>query len=139
MTLGLAFFLLILIGFWEFYPYKTFEYIGEKSLILNPNKTVQAGGVLRVQTDLDHYTDGLIAIVSPQLIDGSIINYPSFTYITRKGHQTFERSFEIPKYLPSGIYHIEVQTSIKVNPIKSINIVRLSENFIITNCNSYCL
>jgi len=139
ITLALTLFLILLMGYWTFYPYKTFEYVGEKSLIMNKDKKVKAGDFLRVQTNLEHFTDGVTVIVSPQIIDGTVVNFPDFHYITRKGKQVFERSFEIPDYLPSGIYHIEIQSHIKVNPIRTINIIRLSEDFTIIECPHECI
>lgn len=138
ITIALTLILLLVFGYWAFYPYKTFEYVGSKSLVLNKNKTVEAGEYVTVETNINHYTEGLLGLVSPQLIDGTVINYPDVTYITRKGHQKFERNFEIPQYVDPGIYHIEIQTSLRVNPIRTITYVRQSEDFLVTNCIMHC-
>ena len=74
------------------------------------------------------------ARVSRELINGEIINYPSFISTFELGCHTELKSLIIPPYAPSGDnYKVRTSIEFRVNPLKSVYKTIESEPFTVVN------
>lgn len=67
-------------------------------------------------------------------IDTVKIAMPVLVINTPTGcHRTISSTFKIPKILPTGIYHFEVEVRYQVNPIRTVIVKYRTEEFKIVN------
>ncbi len=123
-----------LVLYWLFWPYQVMA--NDPSIpvqILNPGKSVRACENVVYQGDTEHLTSGVQVRTSRELVDGVIINYPPFEYVTDgKPFAAKNATLVIPCYTPPGIYHIQFTARFQVNPLRSIVIERRTEEFTVT-------
>lgn len=119
-------------GYWLFYPYQIFTFHTPKITVLNENKTVKAGQELYTQGGTENLTDNIKIDVFLQIVDGTVVNFPEFSYVSEKGFFKPVRSIKIPDYLPPGKYFLKADIAAHVNPLRTVLITRVSEDFIVT-------
>ena len=132
-TLLCSFVFISVVAYWTLPRATPFTFYTADSPVLNENRTVEAGGQLKVLTDFTSNYNGKHVSVNRTLEDGVLITYPETSYTTEKGRQTFERYFEIPEYLPTGRYRMRIVNYVKINPMKTVTVTRYTEYFTIVN------
>lgn len=118
----------MLFTYWALWPYEPFTFYSEKNEILTP--VVKPGEPVIWKTDVFHNTDGKLVEISRAIEDGYIINLPDTAYLTTRGRQTFNNSsVVVPLFVPPGEYHVKIYNKVRVNPIRTIVVVRETETF----------
>ena len=129
LTVISALFLISLVLFWEFYPYKVIEFTNTPHKIIN--QTVKAG---------DHVSF-VFEYCKPQnfsgdltisFVDGFIYNTSTVKSNIASGCHKEIYQVYVPKGIPVGVYKISAFLSYKVNPIRTIDIVTETEKFTVT-------
>ena len=70
-------------------------------------------------------------MVSTQLVDGIVIQYPARAYLTKAGPHDFTITHELPEFLDPGKYSIQSFTAIQVNPLRAITLRRATDEFLV--------
>lgn len=121
---------LVLIGYWLFYPYNPVTFTFPKSRILNPNHQVHRGEPILLEVDATYERGGVPVQIDRRIVDDFVFYTTQTSIITTEGHTKYTQSaIAIPPYLPYGTYHELLFLTFKVNPIRSITVVRESEDF----------
>ena len=118
--------LLLLAGYWLFYPYKTTEF--KSSVLRVESQTVKAGEDLVYYVDYCKYTD-VLPEISKTFVDGIIYVAPPSISSTKKGCGTNKIQVAVPKNLPAGVYHLNLTYRYKMNPVREIDINIETEKF----------
>jgi hypothetical protein len=126
-TLIIAFMLMVLISYWQFYPYTPFTL---KSPIITTENSYVAGKELKYKLSYCK-SDDQIVTVSRGFIDGVIYSMPDVTASNPEGCRETEIQITVPN-IPAGKYQLRITYSYKVNPIRSVSITCLTNNFQIT-------
>lgn len=124
-TIILAFVLLMVVGYWMFYPYNPLEIKSEPMKVLTPQ--VKAKDSFFFEIDYCKNMD-LPAEITRTLIDTVIYNIPSFTANNELGCHKIIATAEIPN-IPTGTYYYRIKFDYEVNPIRHILIVAETETF----------
>lgn len=115
-------------AYWLLYPYEPFTFYTEKNPVLTP--VVKVGEQVVWKTDVYHHTNGKLVEISRSIEDGYLINLPDTSYKTESGRRTFNNSsVTIPTFTPPGTYHIAIYNTVHVNPLRSIVVKRVTEDF----------
>lgn len=122
-----------IILYYSFWPFAT---ITDKSPSAVVNKEVKAGGVVIVVKDYCKYTKVSATLVRT-LIDGTAIQLPTATSTLPEGCHVFNVSIPIPEYVPTGTYVLKTTSEYKVNPLRTISIDSLTEEFNVTGKEEY--
>jgi hypothetical protein len=124
-----AFILLILFGFWEFYPYKVITFSDEYFPVVN--KVVPQGGQLQFISNNCKYMD-LPAKTSRSLIDDIIYFLPTeVTIMPKTGCNSIVITIDIASTIPPGEYRLQNIYEYQVNPIRQISIIKKTDIFVI--------
>lgn len=129
-SLLIAFLLILLLGFWSIYPYKTIEFNKNSGLIQNLDKTVKRGDRVRYLIDYCKFTDE-IPTITKFFIDGVIYETPKTIGVADKGCRVEISDAYVPKAIPEGSYSLKIVATYKVNPIRTIQVVSHTENFFV--------
>lgn len=116
-----------LLGYWLLYPYKVIEY---KNLPHKVDKSVyKPGEQIILNVDFCRYLP-IVPTINRSFTDGIIYNLHGSVSPTNEVG-CFERKviINVPSTLPSGEYHITSNYRFKVNPIRTIEITTVTENF----------
>lgn len=115
--------------FWWLYPYKT-------SIQFQPykvsEKVIKQGDLLRYEIDYCKYTN-VIPRVERQFIDGIIYAVPQGNAQLKRGCGKVMNSIQIPNALPPGNYYVQMSVTFKMNPIRTITKVYVTEKFQVIN------
>lgn len=129
LTILSAIYIVSLVSCWLLFPYKTTEF---KNLPIKvENKTLAAGEDLVYYVEYCKYTD-VFPEISKKFVDGIIYTVPSAVSSTKKGCGTNKIQIEVPKNLPAGVYHLNLNYRYKVNPLRTIDIIVVTEDFTVT-------
>lgn len=118
--------------YWQLYPYKILEFKQGNGNILNENKTVKSGDLIRLRQVQCKYLD-IGATINRQFIDTLV--YQVNTVMTHRPlgcHDSVEL-VRVPVVLPSGSYRIRTTISYNVNPIRTVSYTIVTEQFNIIN------
>ena len=124
VTLYLSFFTILLLGYWLIYPYKPLNLTNVKL----DRTEVNRGEHLLVSADYCKNTSKP-ADLYISFIDGVIYNTPPQVINLESGCHKATLSIYIPKALPSGDFLLRGVFRYKVNPIRIIEFINITENF----------
>lgn len=126
LTIFSAMGLLLLVGYWLYFPYKTVVFSEPKFPVIN--KTIKQGKILTYTSNYCKYTS-LPAKTNRTFVNGLIYSTPEMFTNRERGCHSVNIGIIIPAELPPGVYHIENTYSYRVNPIRIITVSQKSENF----------
>ena len=130
ITIILTLVSILTVAYWLFYPYDPVTFTYSETRILNENRTVKQGDVLLSEVDLEYHYDNVPLTIDRRIVDGIVYFVPPSIVNTDKGLKKYiQNGLSIPDGLPPGTYYTELYLSFKVNPIRSILVVRKSEEF----------
>lgn len=124
-SLILSFIILLVFLFWWIFPYKTSEQVQPYKVL---SKTIKQGELLQYEIDYCKYTDK-IPTVERQFVDGIIYAVPQGNAQIKEGCGKINNSIKIPHQLPPGNYYIQATVTFKMNPIRTISKVYITEKF----------
>jgi hypothetical protein len=123
----IAFFVTILLLYWQFYPYKVLVFNNEKFPMIQTQ--VHAGDMLTYEADYCKYMD-LPATVTRHIINGFDYTMPSTITDRTMGCHVINVSFILPKETPTGKgYRAEVIYKYEINPLRTIIIKHSTVDF----------
>lgn len=127
ILLGLV---VLTVSYWLLFPYKTVTYNTKQFPVLNKDKVVKAGDVLLYHGDSCRHRVGEIRL-HRALINHTVIDFPDTIFFQDKVEckRLKNASITIPSYAPSGVYHLEITNTMKVNPLREISTKVKTENF----------
>lgn len=127
-----AMMIVLVVGFWLIYPYRTIEFKGDKFPIID--KVATQGGTLRFWSDYCRYTTEPVEITR-SFVNGVVLSTPmetpKFKNKFNLGCDKTIITIPVPPELPIGKMHLRNHYFIQVNPIRAISFVRESEEFTI--------
>ena len=123
-----AFILVCLVFYWLVYPYKVIEI--KDPIFPVMNKVVKQGTILIFTSNNCKYMN-IIAKTSRIFVDDLMHYVPQTTSNVRKGCGKINISVIVPETLPSGKYHLQNIYEYKVNPIRTITIIKDTEEFLV--------
>lgn len=129
-TIIFALGLLILMGFWSFYPYKPIEYKSSTYKVLT--KQVKPGGTLVYVVDYCKYSNQ-VPVITKKYVDGIIYDTPPGRGVVIQGCHQSEVYTLIPETLLPGDYYMQVNIDYQVNPIRHMIYNNVTEKFTVTN------
>ena len=129
VSLALVGVFMLVIFYWMFWPYKTYEPDTEKIILVK--NVLHACDTLQWYSRGFHHTNGVSVDVSRQLWNDTIINFPPTSYVTTYGRLDTKNTLKIPCYAPVGKYKLKVWATFHVNPIRDVLFTRESEEFVI--------
>jgi hypothetical protein len=114
---------------WLLYPYKVLEF-SETPLIINESG-IRPGNYISTNVSFCKNTtrDSLLTI---SFVDGFIYNTPPVISSFDKGCHDITYFLYVPKAIPEGEYNIRAVFRYKVNPIRDIDVIVVSETFKVT-------
>lgn len=128
VSLGAISFGVLLSAFWLLYPYQPFTFYDP--LIPTIKQVYHPGETVTWHTHFKHNTEGVLIQVDRHLVDGIVINYPTVSYVSDGKEQDFvNATMKLPDFISPGKYHFQIISTVKVNPIRDIIVVRETEEF----------
>lgn len=127
-TLILAFTMVVVIGFWLVYPYKTIEFKNVPFPILNEGKVVKQGDRARYLVEACKYSKDA-PVVTKNFIDGVIYSTTPVPGAIPLGCNKTIMDIYVPRAIPAGTYSVQIIARFKVNPLRTITIISNTENF----------
>jgi hypothetical protein len=127
-TLGLMSILMLLVGFWVFYPYKVMDF--HSPYKMERTSYIQGDETFYI-VDYCKYTDKMPTI-QKEFVDGLVFTAESPQAFLTEGCRKQEVPLLIPHTLPSGKYRLKISTQYQMNPIRSIDYVNYSEWFTVS-------
>ncbi|MBU0847061.1 hypothetical protein KKH23_07695 [Patescibacteria group bacterium] len=126
VTLFTTAFIIALVAYWMFYPYRLVEFETPMEVINSP---VRRGEVVNYRLKFCKFTD-LQPVISRRLINNFTIALPSLSPQSGKGCvDLISSSTIVPAHLPAGKYKLEMSSSYQVNPLRVITIPYETEEF----------
>lgn len=116
------YFIVGILAFWFFYPYKTLSITGYDSQhpIQILNTTVHPGDVLQYKLDYCKYTD-LTSTVHRDFIDGQVVPLQDIVGGLPKGcHNYSIETTTVPETINPGRYSLLIRVDYHMNPIRTI-------------------
>jgi hypothetical protein len=131
-SLIITFLIMMLIGFWTFYPNKIIEI--KNSDKIKVDKTEYRPGD-RVTYTIEYCKFiNAPANVLRSLVDGIRINYVPYYNNLQKGCGTVNNAdLIIPEFVSPGTYHFETTIEFKPNPIRTVIVTWRSVDFLVIN------
>lgn len=120
--------LILLFGFWYLYPYNLIEFKSPVYTVLNENKTVKSGEILKYEVDYCKYTD-LDPVVTKWYVDGLVYQTPEGRGVIFPGCRKQIVNNLVPENLLPGEYYIKIFIDYEVNPIRHIIYENRTEKF----------
>lgn len=111
-----------------FKDYKPFEVFDVR--VETPD--IKAGGVLKYTVDYCKYLD-IPGTVSKVLVDGIFIPFAPYVTQSLHGCGTNTVSQELPNFIDSGTYYLDITVEYQVNPIRKIYYHYQTPSFKVTN------
>lgn len=130
-TIATSFVFLAIVAYWTIPSWQPFTFYTDKIPINTP--VVRAGEPVVWTVDFTQNYGGQRVTVDRAIENGVSIFIPTTSYTTEKGRRTITRQQEIPDYIPSGTYHIKIINYVRINPMKSVTVVRYTEDFTVVN------
>ena len=128
ITIALALGVILVITYWLIYPYEPITF-SQPHRILTPE--INQGEHLVYEVDYCKNTT-VTPIVTRTFVDGIIYSVPEIVATNKEiGCRVQVVQMYVPKALPSGDYHIEINYKYKVNPIRDITVTTVTDNFTI--------
>jgi hypothetical protein len=119
---------LIIIGaYWSLYPYKPIEILDKPMDV--PNKIVKIGEVLTYHADYCKNMN-LPSTVTRSFVDGVKYDLPPVNTDNPTGCHELYPALIVPN-IPPGVYHLLINYQYQVNPIRTITVQVVTENFTI--------
>lgn len=129
ITLGTCYFIIGLIVYWSVYPYNPLTF---KKPFEIKNMVVKQGGYLEYISDYCKNLE-LPSVISRSFINGIVYTTPSAITDRKSGCNQLTIGVHVPDELPPGKYHLEVVYRYEVNPIRTITVKNVSDEFYVTN------
>jgi hypothetical protein len=118
-----------LVAFWLFYPYQTITF---NKLPYQTEKLEYVQGDTAYYTiDYCKYTD-ITPTIRKFFVDGLRIQAEEHESKLTPGCRTQRISVKIPKSLPAGKWHVEVESTYQLNPIRTVTTKNETNWFIVT-------
>lgn len=121
--------IIILVSYWELYPYKPLEFKTVPHEI--SSKSIFPGGHVNFILDYCKHMD-LGSEVTVTFADGFIYNTQPIASNIEKGCHLVEQSIYVPRAIPLGTYSIRILYRYKVNPIRTIDVITETQKFEVT-------
>jgi hypothetical protein len=123
--------LILLFGFWLLYPYNPVEFKDEVYPVLNENKTVKQGDILKYEVDYCKRVDQ-VPVVNKKYVDGIIYETPMGRGVVFKGCRAQVVDNIVPENLLPGEYFMQIEIDYEMNPIRHIIYHNRTEKFTVT-------
>jgi hypothetical protein len=118
--------LLLLLGYWLLYPYKTIEF---KTPFPVANKVLEGGAYISYKVDYCKHTK-VVPTLSKYFVDSLVFEVPEGIALNNPlGCHTNQVSMYIPRSLPPGEYFIKTVYHYQINPVRAINVIGETEPF----------
>lgn len=119
--------LLLTVAFWLLYPYKPAEY---KNLPQKVDKEVyKIGEQIKLSIDFCRYMS-IVPTINRSFVDGIVYNlHGTVSPTSDLGCHLKVVSISVPQTIQPGKYHISTNFRYKVNPLREIEIITISEDF----------
>jgi hypothetical protein len=128
-SVAILFSTILLILYWQLYPYKVLSFNPGNGTILNP--VVKSGGYLQVVKNRCKYMS-VVASVDRKFIDGLEYQVPPIISDIPLGCKNNVELTYVPKALPPGNnYKLQDIVKYQVNPIRSIEYKVVTQKFTI--------
>jgi hypothetical protein len=129
-TFIVSFGLIALLGYWEFWPDNILTV--QNAQELSVDKTIYSPGD-RITYTLNYCkTRNMPGILLRALVDGFRMTYePKGGNLPVGCHTINVNDLEIPSFIPSGIYHLDMSAEYKINPLKSFIVNYRTVDFLI--------
>jgi len=128
ITLATTFALMLLVGFWCFYPYQPIVFT--KPAFPLVSGVVRAGGTLQYISEYTKNTN-TPAHVSRNFINDLVFVTSPTTSNRPVGDNTFLISIKVPQELPAGKYYLRNTYTYQVNPIREVTVVQDTEESVV--------
>ena len=120
-------FMVGMVWYWHLYPYNPLE-IEQPLRVLNEDKTVVAGEILRYHCHFTKHTDKIPAI-NRRLVDGITYSFPETKPRNPVGENEFTCTLEIPRSIPEGNYRLDTQACYRMNPVREVCVEYSTDEF----------
>ena len=132
--IGFALIMMGFVAYWQFYPYKPITAQTQPFMILDEDKVLKAGDILAYRADFCKDFSGEIRM-DRMLVNDILIQFtPHFITASNNECQLHEdQMVKLPDNTPNGVYHMEITTTVQVNPIRSISLKFITEDFSVEN------
>ena len=118
-----------LLWYWWLFPYNPLE-IEQPLIVLNENKTVVAGEILRYKCVFKKNTS-IKPTISKRLIDGIVYAFPRTRPSNPVGDNDIICTVEIPHSIPKGEYILDTSACYQMNPIREVCVDYQTESFLV--------
>jgi len=130
LAIVMAMIMMMILSFWEFYPYKIIEFKKRPFPIVN-EQPVARGDIVAYKIDACKFTD-VVPEMTVFFVDGIVYEVP----IKKKGGigrgcAVTIIFIEVPKSLPVGTYSLKLIMHYKMNPFRTIEIINTTEKFVV--------
>jgi len=122
----------LVVCYWLFYPYCPL--VESPIKIMNSDKKVPQNGMLVYKIKYDKKMD-IHGILTRKLINDFKIEYSDVITTAPIGPDEDQINLPFPDYAPPGKYNLWWSVSYKVNPIRSVHVCVMSEEFEVTKQN----
>lgn len=120
--------LILLTGFWMLYPYNIIQFDETSFDVQNTNHQVKQGEELIYNTS---YCKNMAigTVVTRSFVDGLVYTLPDVDSNRETGCHNVNTYVMVPKALPAGKYKLKILYRFKINPIRTIDMIRFTEPF----------
>ena len=129
-TVLITFVFLLIVGYWQFYPYKTVVFNDKVFPVVT--KEVKRGENLVYLSKACKYSNVIVEI-SRSFVDDLVYDMPITTSNRELGCSTSVVNIFVPQSLPVGTYYLRSRYYYQVNPIRTIVINQDTEVFKVIN------
>lgn len=126
LTISLSILAIITISIWLVYPYNVLEF--NNAPIQVKEKTVKAGEHISAEVQFCKNTDKN-SLLTISFIDGFIYNTQPVVSSFEKGCHNIIYFLYVPKAIPEGKYNIKATFRYRVNPVRDVDVVLITEPF----------
>lgn len=123
--------LMFLFGFWMLYPYQPVVFNDEVYPVLNENKTVEQGGILKYEVDYCKYVEQ-VPVVIKKYVDGLIYETPEGRGVVYQGCRVQIVDNVVPENLIPGEYYMQITVDYEMNPLRHVVYNNTTERFTVT-------
>ena len=130
LIVALLILIVLVVTFWMVYPYKVAEFKNIPFPIVNENSEVKRGDRIRYEIDYCKYTEDT-PMLTKYFVDGVVFGTPKSPSVVPIGCGKIISDAYVPKALPAGEYSLEIIAEYKVNPIRTIQFINYTQQFIV--------